>query len=157
MRTAAITLTFLICLSWALDEAWSQDTDSISVSVSLQTTITVDVVPGIWNIGPLALGGTAGPHSATATVGNTTTQLEIRGGDALGGWIIGASQSVDQFSVDVASHAITLASSYQVLAATVPFYGSEAFDLRYWAPSGDTFGSTVDQSFDITLKASVAP
>jgi len=142
------------CLMGVAWQARAADTDTITVTVSLESVISVSVTPNTWNIGAVSLSGSSGPASFTATVGNTATKLEIMGSNGAGGWAIGATAGADQFVVAVSSPAITLTTSYQTLDASVAAYGNKAFDLTYSAPTSDTKGAGVDQSFAITLKAS---
>jgi hypothetical protein len=130
------------------------DTDSISVTVSLQEVISVSVTPGAWNIGPIALGGSTAATSFTATVGNTTTTVEILATNATGGWVVGPTAGLNQYVVSVTNPALTLTNAYQTLATSLVAYGSQEFLLTYSAPTADNKGAGVDQSFAVTLRAS---
>jgi len=137
-----------------MGQSWAADTDTISVTVSLESAISVSVSPSAWNIGAIALSGSDGPTSCTATVGNVATKLEILSSNGANSWNIGATAGADQFVVGVTSPAMTLTTGYQELDASVAAYGAKQFDLTYWAPSSDTQGGGVDHSFTITVKAS---
>jgi hypothetical protein len=130
------------------------DTDTISVTVSLESVLSVTVTPDSWSIGAIALSGTSGPSTFTATVGNSATKLEIVGADGAGGWTIASTPGLNQFSVTVTSPTLTLTKTYQVLAASVAAYGSKLFSLTYAAPSSDDKGAGVSQNFTITVRAS---
>ena len=157
MKKVPLMLALVVGLSSMMGKAWAAETDTISVTVSLEEVVSVSVAPGTWNIGPISLDGTNGPTSFTATVGNTTTTLEIMGANGAGGWTIDTPAGADQFEVAVSASAITLTTSYQTLDASVSAYGSKGFALTYTAPSSDSKGAGTDQSFAITLKASAAP
>jgi len=157
MKKAILMLVAAVSLLGAGGPIWAAGTDTISVTVSLEETVSVSVTPSSWTIGAIGLSGTSGPTSFTATVGNTATKLEIMASNGAGGWTIGATAGADQFVVAVTSPAITLTTAYQELDPSVAAYGSKDFLLTYSAPSGDTKGAGLDQGFTVTLKASAAP
>jgi len=153
MRKAA-TLIVLVCLICLAGQAWAQTEDTITVTVSLQSEICVTLDSNSWNIGGLAsLPSTVGPRSASATVCNTTTDLEIKATDGASGWSLAPLQGKDAFRVVVSSPAINLSTLYQSLATAGP-YGEFAFNLTYFSPTEDSIGAGADQSFGITVKAS---
>lgn len=154
MRRAFMTMVVAASLLGVGGQAWAADTDTITVTVSLEAVISVSVSPNTWNIGAISLGGSNGPQGFTATVGNSATKLEIMGSNGAGGWTIGATPGADRFVVAVTSPAITLTTAFQTLEASVAAYGNKAFGLTYTAPTSDTQGGGVNQSFTITLKAS---
>ena len=154
MKKVILMSVVAVCWIGMMGQSWAQTTDTIAVTVSLQSEISVSVSPASWNLGPVALAATAGPQAATATVGNTTTALEILGANGAGGWMIGATAGADQFRVAVPSPALNLSTSYQELDAGVAPYGSKVFDLTYYSPTSDTKGAGENQGFDITVKAS---
>ena len=154
MRKATRMLALAVCLIGMMGQAWAADTDMISVTVSLESEISVSVSPGAWNIGAIALSGSDGPTSFTATVGNVATKLEVMSSNGANSWDIGATAAADQFVVAVGSPAITLTTGYQELAASVAAYGAKVFAFTYSAPSSDTQGGGVGHDFTITVKAS---
>lgn len=133
---------------------WASDTGTITVSVSLGSVIAVSLDTSTWNIGPIALGGSNGPATFTATVGNTATKLEIAATNGAGGWALGATAGPDVFVVAVTNPAIKLTAVNQTLAASVAAYGNKSLALTYGAPTSDTKGGGIDQGFAITVKAS---
>jgi len=153
MRQKTIVLS-LLCFLFLTARAFAGDTASISVTVSLESVISVSVTPNSWGINSISLGSTTPSQTFEATVGNTATQLEIKGSDANGGWVIGNSADSDQFKVNCTDPALSLLSTYQVLDSGIAAYGSKSFGLTYSAPTTDTKGGGVDQSFIISLKAS---
>lgn len=157
MKRTTLMPALAVALIGVAGQAQAAQTDSISVTVSLQEVVSVSITPGTWNIGPVALSSTTAPSSFTATVGNTVTQVEILSSNGAGLWTVGDTVGLNQFVVAVASPAMTLTNLYQVLAASVPAYGNVEFALSYSAPSSDDKGAGLDQSFSVTLKASTAP
>lgn len=154
MKKSVLIIVMGLCLIGAAYQAQAADTGTISVTVSLESAISVSVAPGTWNLGVVALSSTSTEASFTATIGNTTAKLEIIGADGAGGWTIGATPAEDRFTVAVTSPEITLTKAYQTLAASVPAYDSQGFGLTYSAPTSDTKGGGVSQGFTITVKAS---
>ena len=154
MRKLSVVLALGMCLVGVAGQAWAADEDTITVTVSLESVISVVVAPDTWVIGAIAIDGSDGPESFTATVGNIATKLEIKGADGAGGWVIGTPGAANQFEVACSNPVLTLTLVDQVLSASVAAYGNHAFDLTYTAPTSDTLGGGVDQSFSITLKAS---
>ncbi len=150
IAVATILLTFLL----AAGSAQAATTDTITVTVSLQSVISVSVTPNTWNITPLALTDTAPSPMFTATVGNTATRLQIKATNAAGGWTLGSPPALDRFSVTVTSPPLTLTTANQTLAASVTANGSVNFNLTYAAPTDDSKGAGVAQGFTITLTAS---
>jgi len=159
MKRAMVVLAVVAGVMGQKGQAWPtvpEGTDTISVTVSLAEIISVSVTPDSWAIGPIALGGVSEPKSFTASVGNVNTKLEIESTDAAGGWKIGPVTGADQFAATVTTPPLSLSTAYQQLAASVAKYSSQGFDLTYHAPTSDTKGGGVDQSFTVTLKASEA-
>jgi len=154
MRSRFWVSFVIAALAGLAGKARAADTGTISVTVSLETVLSVTVTSDSWNIGPIALSGTSGPTSFTATVGNSATKLEIKGSDGAGGWTIAATPALDQFRVAVTSPTLTLTTSYQVLASSVAAYGSKQFALTYSAPTSDSKGAGVSQNFTVTVRAS---
>ncbi len=154
MKKRMLIVLTALCLLGGAYQARAADTATISVTVSLQSVISVSVTPDTWALGAVALSSTSSAASFTAAVGNTASKLEIVGADGAGGWAIGATPGADRFTVAVTSPALTLTKSYQTLAASVAAYGSQAFSLTYSAPTSDTKGGGVSQGFTITVKAS---
>ena len=154
MKRKALIFALAVISSGSLNRTWAATSDTITITVSLAQIISVSVTPNAWNIGAMVLSGTAGPSSFTATVGNTTTTLEIVGSDGAGGWTLGATAGLNQFAVAVSNPALTLTKVYQTLHAGVPVNGSWSFALTYFAPSQDNKGAGLNQSVAITLRAS---
>ena len=126
----------------------------ITVTVSLTETVSVSLDSNTWAIGAIALGGTVGPASYTATNnGNVAIDLTIRATNGAGGWTLASSAGAEAFSVAVASPAITLTTSDQALASNVAVSGTKGIALTYSAPTSDTIGGGVDQGFSITVSA----
>ncbi len=157
MKKTALMLALVVGVVGMTGRAWAADTDTISVTVSLETLISVSVTPDSWPIGPIGLGGTNALASTTAANdGNVAETFDIMGSDGAGGWVIGTPADADQFEVAVTAGP-KLSTSYQQLVATVAAGADFVFDLTYTAPDPDTYGGGVDQSFTITIKASAAP
>ncbi|MCX5757801.1 MAG: hypothetical protein NTU83_04715 [Candidatus Hydrogenedentes bacterium] len=154
MKKASLIMAVAVCLMGVMGQVQAADTGTISVTVSLLSEISVSVAPTTWTIGPVALSGSSGPAPFTASVGNTTCKLEIKGDDGAGLWTIGATAGADRFVVSVSDPAITLTKTNQELAASVAAYGNKAFSLTYSAPTSDTKGGGVAQGFAVTIKAS---
>lgn len=148
-----IALITLCCFGAV--QAQAANTGTISVTVSLGV-ISVTLAPDSWNIGPILLSGTSS-ESFTTTVGNVSTDLNIKGSNGDGGWAIGTAGS-DIFEVEVTGSGITtfsLATSDLDLA-TVAAGGNKDFNLTYKAPSEDTKGA-VSQDFIVTVTATPTP
>lgn len=152
-KQTLIAVLALGVLAWT-GQAVAQ-TDTITVTVSLAETIEVSLDNNAWNIGAIALGSTNGPTTFEAEVGNIQTDLSIKGSDAAGGWTLGSPAAEDVFEVscDAGAGAVVLTDSDQVLQADVSAYGSVSFGVTYNAPTSDTQGGGVDQSFTITVTA----
>jgi hypothetical protein len=138
--------------------AASAQTDTINVTVSLQVSLGVSLDESAWNIGPLALGGTASLTDIVATnTGNVAETFAIKGANGAGGWTIGSS-GADSFNVAVSGAAtLNLTATDQTLAtglATAAPGNTATFALTYTAPTSDTKGAGVAQGFDITVTAS---
>lgn len=152
-------LTMLVLaavLAGVAGTGWAADTGTITVTVSLESTISVSLDKTAWNLGPVAAGSTSAPETFTATVGNTATKLEIAGTDAAGGWVLDTAAAGDKFVVSVADSGplFPLSKTGQTLAAAVPAYGAKEFSLTYSAPTSDTKGAGAGQGFSVTVTAS---
>ncbi len=156
MKKTSLILAAVLCLMGVMGQAQAATTGTISVTVSLASEIAVTVTPSTWTVGAVSVGGLPSAPSPlfTATVGNVATKLDIKGANGAGAWAIGAPAAADRFVVAVSAPAITLTTANQVLAANVPMYGSKTFTLTYQAPTIDTKGGGVDQSFPIVITAS---
>ncbi len=116
--------------------------------------------PKHWNIGAVSLNDVQ--ESDTFTVENTGSVVEdisISGGDGSSGWTIENNVGENSFKVeadrnDDGSYELVLSTSDQTFATDVPVSGTETLGVRYSAPSSDTVGGGVDQSFTITVTAS---
>lgn len=153
MKKYFVCMMVVLAVVGFANAGWAADSDTISVTVSLTASIEVSLDKTSWNIGTIALSDVVGPEPFEATVGNTSTRLDIAASAPVGGWSLGAVAGANTVVVAVDDPAITLTAADQLLA-TVAAYGSKAFDLTYSAPTSDTIGAGVDQGFDITVKAS---
>lgn len=145
---------------------FSQATDSVSVSVTLQN-VAVSVTDGTVDYGTLGTSVTQGTttsgtnDSQTATNdGNVTVNLNIRGQDTAA-WTLastaGANQYVHEFCTSNCDSTPTwtdLTTSYQTLVSSVGVSGNQVFDLQISTPTSTV--SFAAQSADVTVQA-VAP
>jgi len=155
MKRNRVVVSLAVALLGIAGAAGAATTDTITVTVSLAEVISVAVAPNSWSLGAIALGNTVGPTTFTATVGNRTTKLEIVASDGAGGWTVGPTAGLNQFVVTVSNPLLALSKAYQVLQASVPAYGSQAFALTYSAPTTENKGASVAQGFSVMLRASV--
>lgn len=149
-------LALAAMLAGMAGNGWAADTGTITVTVSLESTISVSLDKTAWSLGPVATGSTSAAETFTADVGNTATKLEISGADAAGGWVLDTTAGADKFVVSVADTGplFSLTTANQTLAAAVPAYGAKEFSLTYSAPTSDTKGAGVNQGFSVTVTAS---
>jgi len=145
----------LVCLT---GQAFAATTGAITVTVSLEESISVSLSSSVWNIGPIALSGSSGPQAFTATNdGNVTIDLAIKASNGANSWTLGDPAAADTFKVTVASPALTLTTTNQSLATSVAVAGTAPIGLTYAAPTSDTQGGGVDHSFSVTVTASKTP
>ena len=144
----------VMALAAICGQGWAGTSDSITVTVSLTEEVSVSLDLNTWNIGPVILSGTSGPETFTATNdGNVAIDIDIAGTDAAGGWLLAAAAGSDAFAVDVNS-SFPLSTSDQALDSNVGTGATSGIDLTYGAPTADTKGGGVDQSFSVTVSAS---
>jgi|GEM_PF-1719041 len=143
-----------------IPKAYAAD-DSIAVTVTLASTVSVDVLPTSWSLSDIALNTTNDLITCTATNnGNVTESFTIKGADGLNGWTNGAAVGLDTFKVLAgASHdgtswdiAVTNTPG-SVLAASVAQNVGQDFQVRYVAPSSDDQGGGTVHGFAITVTA----
>lgn len=165
-KQATLMTALALCLLVAAGQAAAATTGTISVTVSLQSTVSVDVSPTTWNIGPIALDGTDTLTPVTATNnGNVTIDLNIKGSNGATNWTInGTSTGADQFTVQahngtpaLSPTSFLLTTVDHALSSSLATSSSQTFDLTFTAPSSDTGGGGADQSFDVTVTASQTP
>lgn len=140
----------------ATSSGWAATSDTITVTVSLQSEISVSVTPDTWNLTNITLGTSHTSSAFTAQVGNTAVSLTIRAEVATGTtrWAIADTAGADQFRVAVVSPVLNLnTTDWKSLGAAVAAYGSKNFSLVYYMPTSDTKGGGVDQSFTVRVKA----
>ena len=156
MKNYCMKALVVLCVLGLAGAAWAAEEASITVTVSLESTLSVELDSTAWNIGAVGLGATSAPAAFTASVGNTATTLEIAATAPAGGWSLGAASGTDTCVVAVDDPAITLTTEGQLLD-TVAAYGSKNFSLTFTAPDADTIGAGVAQGFQISVKASATP
>ncbi len=153
MKTRLWVLAAIVALAGG--QAWAAGSATISVTVSLEEVISVSLDNDAWVIGAIALSGSNGPETFTATNdGNVAIDLDIAGTNGAGAWTLAAAVGADAFRVAVTDPAISLSTTDQTLATNLAKNGTKAIALTYSAPTTDTKGGGVDQSFTITVTAS---
>jgi len=136
-------------------QVWAAEGATISVTVSLEERVEVSLDNGTWNIGPIALGGSSAPATFTATNnGTVAADFSINATNGAGGWTLAAAGGADAFAVSVADPAIFLTLADQLLATNVATNATKDVAMTYRAPTSDTKGGGVDQSFGISITAS---
>jgi hypothetical protein len=161
MKRGTLILVLAIALVGLTGQTWAAETDTITVTVSMESVVSVSVSPDAWNIGAVSEGGASGAESFTATNdGNVTEDLTITGANGANGWNIGAAAGVDVFAVmldrSLPSEDMLETGPVPLTDALAPAAG-HAFTLDYLAPTSDTQGGGVDHSFSITITASATP
>ena len=142
-----------------LKNAYGGSTATISVTVSLEETVSISLDTNTWNIGSISLGATVESSAFTVTNdGNVAEDISIKATNGAGGWTIGTTPGENVFKVaaDVepySSYDIVLSTTDTVLITNLASGNSKSFKLQYSAPTSDTYGGGVDQSFTITLTA----
>jgi len=155
MKLFKSVFSLAICmLTIAATSVWGAETATISVTVSLESVIAVSVEPNNWAINMITLGSSTEPQDFTATIGNTATKIEIKASNANSGWVLSDIPAQDSFNVSILDPDLDLSTVYQELGGSIPAYGQKNFSMVYTAPVSDTKGGGVDQSFNVTLKAS---
>ncbi len=151
-RILTLGLALLICGP----PAWAATSDNITVTVSLEETVSVSLDVNTWTIGAIALSGTDASPTFTATNdGNVAEDISIRGTNSAGGWTLGTA-GADTFQVDETNSVTTLSTTAQLIASDVAVSGTVTINMNYTAPSSDTLGGGVDHSFTITVSAAAA-
>lgn len=153
-----ILLTMLaIGVLGTMGQASAATTDTITVTVSLQSAISVSLDANAWDILAITLAGTDPSPTFTATNdGNVDIDLVIKASDGANGWTLGTVGADDVFQVDVTAPALTLTTADQSLATAVIPTGTTTIDMTYTAPTTDTQGGGVDHTFTITITASAS-
>ena len=137
-------------------QAWAAETDTITVTVSLESIISVSLDTDAWNIGAIVLSGTpeSSPQFTATNDGNVGIDLDIKSSDGANGWTVGDPAASDTFKVTVTTPSLTLALGDQALTTNMAPSGTKTIDMTYTAPTGDTQGAGMDQGFTITVTAS---
>jgi hypothetical protein len=157
MKRGTLILALALCLVCIAGRAWAAETDAITVTVSMESIVSVSVSPDDWIIGPIGEGEDATQGSFTATNdGNVTEDLTITGADGANGWNIAAAAGVDEFAVqlDRGVGGPMLETNPLPLTSSLAAAAGHAFTLDYAAPLSDTQGGGLDHSFPITITAS---
>ena len=153
MKMRLVAVAALIALLGG--QVWAAETATISVTVALEETISVSLDSDTWDIGAIALSGSNGPETFTAANdGNVAIDLDVKGTNGAGGWTLAVAAGADAFRVAVTDPAINLTTVDQVLATNLAKGGNKAVAMTYHAPTSDTKGGGVDQSFSVTVSAS---
>ena len=160
MKRGTLILVLAMALVGLTSQAWAAETDTILVTVELETTVSVAVTPvTTWAIGPVGFGDTDASPTYTATNdGNVTVNFTIEADDSgANGWTIGTVGVANVFQVDVTTPALTLTTSPQTLATGVAVAGTATIDMTYTAPSsvsGGGAGGGESHDFSIIVTAS---
>lgn len=158
MKKVLWITALVLALFGMAGQSWAATTDSITVTVSLAEDIAVSLNNNTWTIGSIALSGSDGLATVTATNdGNVTIDLVIKGANGAGGWTIGSAPGADTFEVELTAPPISLTAADQSLVSSLATSGTKTIDLTYNAPTDDNFGGGVDQGFTITVTASKTP
>ena len=162
MKKLVLVFAMAACLVGVTGRASAAPTDSITVTVSLASVISVTLDQATWVVGEIALDFVSSPFSVVATnAGNVDIDLDINGTDSGGGWTLGATDAENVFAVGVTPAAVTpfaLTTGDLSLHDALPHTTSNTtgFGLVYNAPSANTFDAGVDQGFTITVTASAS-
>lgn len=154
-----IYLIVVMSMLLFLKNVYGENTATISVTVSLEETVSISLDTNTWNIGSISLGTTV--ESSTFTVtnnGNVAEDISIKTTNGAGGWRIGTipGENVFKVAADVepySSYDIVISTTETTLITDLTSGNSKSFKLQYNAPTSDTYGGGVDQSFTITLTA----
>ena len=159
MKKGTLILVLALALVGVTGQAWAAETDTISVTVSLESVVSVSLDSNTWVIGPVAIGGapsTSGTILATND-GNVTENFAIKASDGAGGWFLGDPAGADTFKVTETMNTIVLTTGDQPLATNVLKDDDVQLQLQYEPPTADTQGGGVDHSFTVTITASATP
>jgi len=159
MKRFYAILIFLGCLFILSSTSFGADTATITVSVSLQETISISLTPTSWDIGAISLGQSYESSEFTVSNdGNVAEDISIKATDGAGGWTLGTTTGEDTFtlSADVSpysSYDIAISTSDTAIISNLSSGNSSNFKLQYSSPTSDTKGGGISQNFTITLTA----
>lgn len=162
MKKLVLVFAMAACLVGFTGQASAATTDTITVTVSLASVISVTLDQPTWVVGEIALDFVSSPFPVVATnAGNVDIDLVINGTDSGGGWTLGATDASDVYAVEVtpagdSSFALTTGDSSLDAALPHTTSNTKSFDLVYNAPSANTFDAGVAQGFTITVTASAS-
>ncbi len=135
-------------------------TDTIAVTVTLDSIISVIVDVPSWAIGAKALSATSISDLVTATNdGNVAEKFMIKGANGAGLWTLGAVIGEDIFALgfdttDAYETFVAIDTTGVELAASVAVAGTQTFKMQYSMPSTNTKTVGLGQGFDVTVTAS---
>jgi len=160
MKKGTLILVLAMALVGLTGRAWAQ-TDTIEVTVSLASVVSVNVTPAEWNMGAIATEYVSSSEPFVAgNDGNVTEDFTITGANAANNWNIGSPAALDTFQVELTDNDqtdIPLTTSPIALESGVAAAGTHDFSLVYSAPTSDAQGGGKDHSFTITVTASASP
>ncbi len=162
MRKLVLVFAIVVCLVGVTGQASAATTDTITVTVSLASVISVTLDQPTWVVGEIALDFVSASFPVVATnAGNVDIDLVIKGTNGAGGWALGSPDASDVFEVGVTPAVVTpfaLTTGDLSLHNTLPHTTSNttSFGLVYNAPSADTVGPGTAQGFTITVTASAS-
>ena len=162
MKKLVLVFAMAACLVGVTGRASAATTDSITVTVSLASVISVTLDQAAWVVGEIALDFVSSSFPVVATnAGNVDIDLVINGTDSGGGWTLEATDASDVYAVVVTPAVVTpfdLTTGDLSLHDALPHTTSNttSFDLVYNAPSANTFDAGVNQGFTITVTASAS-
>ena len=160
MKKGTLILVLALALVGLTGQAWAAEEDTIIVTVSMESVVSVDVTPAAWNIGAVSEGGSNGEAFTATNDGNVTEDLTITGANGANSWNLGPAPGVDVFAVmldrSLPSEDMLETSPVPLTTSLAPAAGY-AFTLDYSAPTSDTQGGGLDHSFSITITASASP
>ena len=148
-----------VCLG--IPKANAADNDSITVTVSLLSEISVSVDVATWDIAVNTLEATETSAEITAeNTGNVIETFTIKGADATtGGWTLGTPGEVNVFGLGLSIDS-PLYETFSVMDTTgialggdIALLGTDTFKIKYTMPTTDNKGAGIGQGFDVTVTA----
>lgn len=147
-------------ISLGIPKAYAAETDTIAVTVTLSSIISVSVDVPTWAIAVNTLAATETSAEITASNdGNVIETFAIKGADGAGGWTLGTPGAVNVFglglSIDSPLYETFTAMDANgiTLGGDIALAGTETFKMKYTMPTTDNMGGGIGQGFNVTVTA----
>lgn len=161
MTKSVVASMLAVCVvSLSTPKANGAATDTITVTVTLDSIISVIVDVATWPIAANTLTATeTSPEIIATNDGNVIETFSIKGADGAGAWTLGTPGAVNVFGLELSIDGplygtfTAMDTTGIALGGDIAVAGTQPFKMKYTMPTTDNIGAGVGQGFDVVVTA----